>query len=132
MQARSRAPIVVSGVLVALCVAVAAWIGNLVFQQVTKCPDVKERFGFDYGTPYVGEASCSREVVQVTSVRAGGAFESAGVRAGDILSGVRLSYLCVLLHGMEPGATLKLLARTPADSGCVADWPQREALIVAP
>ena len=126
-----RTPVLVSGLLVVLAILVSCWVGMQVFQQVTKCPEVKERFGFDYGTPYVGEASCAREVLQVTSVRAGGAFELAGVSSGDLLSG-QLTDLCVTLDGMEPGATVTLAVRSPGGSGCVTDWPVREAVIVAP
>lgn len=92
-------------------------------------------FGFEYGTPYVGDTHCFMEVLSISHVRPGGPFDLAGVRSGDILtpgSHRGILDLYVRLDQLKSGDSLELLVRTPADVGCWSDWPERAAVVVAP
>lgn len=92
-------------------------------------------FGFEYGTPYVGDRHCFMEVLSISHVAPGGSFDLAGVRSGDILTpGSHRGILGLYdqLDQLKPGESLELLVRTPEKVGCWSDWPERAAVVVAP
>lgn len=91
-------------------------------------------FGFEYGTPYVGDPHCFDEALSISYVTPGGPFDLAGVRGGDIVtpgSHRGIVDLYARLDRLKPGDSLELLVRTPAEAGCWSDWPERAAVVVA-
>ena len=120
---------------VLLALVVVLVLGSCGFRSATMGRRVQTTFGFEYGTPYVGDPHCFNEVLSISDVTPGGPFDLAGVRGGDIVTpGSHRGILDLYrrLDQLKPGDSLELLVRTPAAVGCWSDWPERAAVVVAP
>ena len=119
-------------------VGVSMWVGpwlisSPIAYQVIHGAEVENRFGFDHGSPYMGEPECRAEVLEISTVTPGGAFATAGVCPGDIVtSDYSISEFFMLLGELETTEGVELRIRTPLDSGCWFDWPERTVHVVAP
>ncbi|TAJ07487.1 MAG: hypothetical protein EPO68_16395 [Planctomycetota bacterium] len=128
---------------IALGVTAAALLLFLLYQfvlspigyQLVHAAELERRFGFEYGSPYLGEGDCIAELLELSVITPGGAFAAAGIKRGEIVSPtarLSISKFFMLLGGLERGETAALLLRTPQATGCWRDWPERIVTIVAP
>lgn len=96
---------------------------------------VQKRFGVAFDSPYVHDDEGMFEVLAISSVVPDGAFASAGVRPGEIVTPFTSppgSSLYDLLAELESGESIAIAFLTRQPQGSWRDWPQRVVTVVAP
>jgi hypothetical protein len=98
--------------------------------QTTLGPRVRQKYGFEVGTPFVQAGRRKVEVAELR-VRPGGLLARAGVREGDLLADETLGQLYRLLAAPK-GAVISIRVVPGGDGPPLSERPVRIIVVTGP